>query len=80
MVIDLVKEWKEREKRRSGERVRENEGKRGKMNCMEEGARKKSKNNFHKLLRSNSIFNRLSLKNDRYFLFPGSYSTQEDHM
>ena len=43
---------------------------RGKMNCMEEGARKKSKNNFHKLLRSNSIFNRSSLKNDRYFLFP----------
>lgn len=47
---------------------------------MEEGARKKSKNNFHKLLRSNSIFNRSSLKNDRYFSFPGSYTTQEDHM
>lgn len=26
------------------------------------GTRKKSKNNFYKLLRSNSVFNRLSLK------------------
>ena len=47
---------------------------------MEGGARKKSKNNFHNLLRRNSIFNRASLKNNRYFLLPGSYSTQEDHM